>query len=259
MKEKSIIFFDIDGTLLNEKKELPASTKQAINELKEKGHIVAIATGRAPFMYTELREELAIDTFVSYNGQYVYLNNELIYTNPLNIPSLVKLAETSLSKDHAILFMDEKNMKANVPDHRYIEESIRSLQIEQYPTHDPYYYNGRELYQSILFCAKGEERYYEEQFTDFDFIRWHPLAVDILPKDGSKANGIKKVIEKLGIYEDNIYAFGDGLNDIEMLQLVKNSVAMGNGEDVVKEAAKYVTTSVEDDGIINGLKMVGLL
>lgn len=259
MKDKSIIFFDIDGTLLNEKKELPISTKDAINQLKEKGHIVAIATGRAPFLYVELRQELNIDTFVSYNGQYVYLNNKLIYTNPLNIPSLVKLAETTISRDHAILFMDENDMKANVPEHRYIRESIRSLQIKQYPTHNPYYYNDRELYQSILFCTEGEEDYYKKHFTDFDFIRWHPLALDILPKGGSKAKGINKIIEKLEISKENFYAFGDGLNDIEMLQLIENSVAMGNAEDIVKDVAQYVTTSVEDDGILNGLKMVGLL
>ena len=59
---------DIDGTLLTEDKSLPESAKKAIQQLKSDGHEVAIATGRAPFMYKELREELGIDTYVSYNG-----------------------------------------------------------------------------------------------------------------------------------------------------------------------------------------------
>ncbi len=74
--EQKVIFFDIDGTLLNHEKELPASTKESVFKLKEMGHIVAIATGRAPFMFADLRKELGIDTYVSFNGQYVVLNGE---------------------------------------------------------------------------------------------------------------------------------------------------------------------------------------
>ena len=75
-----------------------------------------------------------------------------------------------------------------------------------------------------------------------------------MPKGGSKAEGIKKLIEKLGFKMENVYAFGDGLNDIEMLQTVGTGVAMGNALDIVKEYADVVTTNVEDDGIVNGLK-----
>ncbi|HLR52119.1 MAG TPA: Cof-type HAD-IIB family hydrolase [Candidatus Avamphibacillus sp.] len=259
MMNKSIIFFDIDSTLLNHEKELPKSAKEAILKLKENGHIVAIATGRAPFMYADLRKELEIDTYVSYNGQYVVLNGEVIYTNPLNISSLIKLTDDALHNEHPIVFMDHEDMKANVPEHPYIEESIATLKINYFPTHDPHYYQGRELYQSLLFCPEGEETQYEEKYQDFEFIRWHPVSVDILPKGGSKANGIEKIAQRLGISTENIYAFGDGLNDIEMLQSVENSVAMGNAEEKVKQAAKHVTKSVEEDGILHGLQMIGLL
>jgi Cof subfamily protein (haloacid dehalogenase superfamily) len=257
--EKSVIFFDIDGTLLTHDKELPASTKQAIFQLKEKGHVVAIATGRAPFMFEELREELDIHTFVSYNGQYVVLNGDVIYTNPLHIPSIEKLTEAALLNNHPVVFMDHEDMKANVPEHPYIKESIDTLKISRFPTHDPHYYQNRDLFQTLLFCPEGEEKQYEQTFLDFDFVRWHPVSVDILPKGGSKAKGIEKLIERLGFAPEQQYAFGDGLNDIEMLTTVTNSVAMGNAENQVKEVAKYVTKSVEEDGIIHGLRMVGLL
>jgi Cof subfamily protein (haloacid dehalogenase superfamily) len=259
MTHKSIIFFDIDGTLLNHDKKLPPSTKEAIFTLKEAGHIVAIATGRAPFMFEDLREELGIHTYVSYNGQYVVLNGEVLDTNPLNIPALEKLTEVALQNNHPVVFMDHEDMKANVPAHSFIKESIDSLKISHFPEHDPHYYKGRDLYQTLLFCIEGEERQYEQAFNDFDIIRWHPVAVDILPKGGSKAKGIEKIVQRLEIPEDNQYAFGDGLNDIEMLSTVKNSVAMGNAEEQVKEVARYVTKSVEDDGIVHGLKLVGLL
>jgi Cof subfamily protein (haloacid dehalogenase superfamily) len=259
VENKSVIFFDIDGTLLNFEKKLPLSTKKAIFKLKEQGHVVAIATGRAPFMFEELRKELDIHTYVSYNGQFVVLNGEVLYTNPLKISSLLKLTEAALDHNHPVVFMDHENMKANVPEHKYIKESIATLKINHFPAYDPQYYVGRDLYQSLLFCPEGEEKQYEQEFHDFDFIRWHPFSLDILPKGGSKAKGIEKIVEKLGFPEERQFAFGDGLNDMEMLCAVKNSVAMGNAEDKVKAAAKYVTKSVEDDGIFHGLQMVGLL
>ncbi|WP_449538724.1 Cof-type HAD-IIB family hydrolase [Ferdinandcohnia sp. Marseille-Q9671] len=259
MKEPSVIFFDIDGTLLNHKKELPQSTKDAIFTLKELGHEVAIATGRAPFMFEDLREELGIGTYVSYNGQYVVLNGEEIYRNPLHIKSLTSLTEKALANNHPVVYMDHEDMKANVPEHSYITESIATLKINSFPAYDPTYHEGRDLYQTLLFCPEGEEVQYETEYTDFDFIRWHPVSVDVIPSGGSKAKGIEKVIEKLGVSKEHIYAFGDGLNDIEMLSTIQNSVAMGNGEDEVKAVAKHVTKSVEDDGILHGLKMVGLL
>lgn len=259
MENKSIVFFDIDGTLLDDNKDLPQTAKEAVFKLQEKGYIVAIATGRAPFMYADLREELGIDTYVSYNGQYVVSNGEVIYTNPLNISSLIELTDTALQNEHPIVFMDHEDMKANVPEHPYIEESIATLKINQFPTHDPHYYKGRELYQSLLFCEEGQEKQYEEQFKDFDFIRWHPVSVDVLPKGGSKAHGIEKIANKLGIHAENIYAFGDGPNDVDMLKSIKNSVAMGNGVEEVKNVAKHVTKSVDEDGILHGLELVGLL
>ncbi|OIJ17463.1 phosphatase [Anaerobacillus alkalilacustris] len=259
MKKRSVIFFDIDGTLLTDEKELPSKTKEAIFKLKEYGHEVAIATGRAPFMFENLRKELDINTYVSYNGQYVVLNGEVLYTNPLRIPPLENLTEMALGNNHPVVFMDHEDMKANVPEHDYIKESIDTLKINHFPTHDPHYYKGRDLYQTLLFCPEGEEKQYEQEFLDFDFVRWHPVSVDILPKGGSKAKGIEKIVEKLGFAPENQYAFGDGLNDMEMLSTVKNSVAMGNAHEKVKSVAKYVTTSVDDNGISHGLQMVGLL
>lgn len=259
MKEKSIIFFDIDGTLLDHDKKLPQSTKEGIAALKRAGHEVAIATGRAPFTYEDLRKELDIQTYVSYNGQYVVLNGEVIHANSLDSDALEKLTETALQNRHPVVYMDHEDMKANVPEHSFINESFGSLKIERVPTHDPQYHIGRKMYQSLLFCEEGEELEYEEKFKDFDFVRWHPVSVDILPAGGSKAEGIKKVIEKLGYPAERQYAFGDGLNDVEMLTEVQNSVAMGNGVAEAKVAAKHVTKPVDEDGILHGLRMVGLL
>ncbi|WP_010093874.1 Cof-type HAD-IIB family hydrolase [Ornithinibacillus scapharcae] len=258
MSQQSVIFFDIDGTLLNHDKQLPSSTKEAIQELKRQGHIVAIATGRGPFMYKDLRNELGINTYVSYNGQYVVVEGEEVYGNPLDKTAIKRLSEIALANEHPLVYMDPNYMKANVPEHPRINESISTLKVGM-PSHDPLYYENNKLYQTLLFCTEEEENQYVNAFPEFDFIRWHKVSTDVLPNGGSKAKGIEKAVEKLQIPTERVYAFGDGLNDIAMLSSVHNSVAMGNGVNEVKEIAKYVTKPVDEDGILHGLRMVGLL
>ncbi|MFN7250427.1 MAG: Cof-type HAD-IIB family hydrolase [Anaerobacillus sp.] len=253
-----MIFFDIDGTLLNEEKELPSSTKEAIADLKKAGHQIAIATGRAPFMYKDLREELEIDTYVSFNGQYVVANGEVIYKNPLHRETLRELTNFAGTSDHSLVFMDHEDMRASNEYDPFIVESMGTLKFT-HPKHDLTYIENKEIYQTLLFCKDDAEQAYIDKFNQFQFIRWHQVSTDILPAGGSKAKGIERVINHFGLNSDQIYAFGDGLNDIEMLSFVKNSVAMGNAHDEVKKVAKHVTKHVNEDGILHGLQLVGLL
>ncbi|MGA9227298.1 MAG: Cof-type HAD-IIB family hydrolase [Mesobacillus sp.] len=253
-----IVFFDIDGTLLDHDKNLPASTKEAITLLKENGVFVAIATGRAPFMFENLRKELDIDSFVSFNGQYVVFENEPIYKNPLNSQKIEELYFKAKEKGHPVVFMNHMTMKASVKHHAYIEESLGGLKFA-HPDHDDAFYVDRDLYQTLLFCEEGVEDFYRETYPDFTLIRWHPYSVDILPAGGSKAEGIKKMIERLGFKPEDVYAFGDGLNDFEMLKAAGTGVAMGNAVPELKEHANLVTRDVDDDGIWYGLKELKLI
>ncbi|MFA9559983.1 Cof-type HAD-IIB family hydrolase [Evansella sp. AB-rgal1] len=255
---KKLIFFDIDGTLLDEEKNLPISTKQSIQKLKEMGHHVAIATGRAPFLFEEISKELDIDTYVSYNGQYCVVGNKEVFKNPLSKEELQKLTKFAAEKDHPLVFMDHEDMKSNIEFHPHIEESIATLKFD-HPSYHPTYFEDRDIYQTLLFCTPEEEQTYVDSFGKFDFVRWHPVSTDVLPAGGSKAKGIQEVMKHFDVAEEDVYAFGDGLNDIEMLTLVKNSVAMGNAHESAKNAAKYVTKNVDEDGITHGLQMVGLL
>lgn len=255
---KKIVFFDIDGTLLDQEKKLPRSTKKAIQLLKENGVFVAIATGRAPFMFTSLKKELDIDSFVSFNGQYVVFENEAIYKNPLEQSELERFLLDTKTNEHPLIFMNELTMKATTHYHPFIETSMGSL-LFPHPDEDKSFYVQNEIYQSLLFCKENEETFYFENFPEFDFIRWHPYSVDILPKGGSKAEGIKKMIDRLGFDLKDVYAFGDGLNDLEMLKAVGTGVAMGNGVPEAKALANFVTTDVSEDGIWNGLKEVKLI
>jgi Cof subfamily protein (haloacid dehalogenase superfamily) len=255
---KKIVFFDIDGTLLDHDKKLPDATKEAIKMLQANGTYVAIATGRAPFMYEGLREELGIESFVSFNGQYVVFENQVIYTNPLNVEKLEELLEDSHKNEHPVVHLNHETMKANHKHHRYIEESMGSLKFP-HPDYSPDFYKDRDIYQSLLFCPAEEEGFYRDKYKEFTFIRWHQFSMDILPGGGSKAEGIKKMIDRLGFKMEDVYAFGDGLNDIEMLQSVGTGVAMGNAVTEVQKHANMITKPVDEDGIFYGLKELQLI
>ncbi|WP_242057470.1 Cof-type HAD-IIB family hydrolase [Halobacillus yeomjeoni] len=255
---KKIAFFDIDGTLLNHQKKLPEQTKQAIQDLKEAGVFCAIATGRAPFMYKKLREELGIDSFVSFNGQYVVFEGEEIYTNPLSSPQLEELHKNAKENNHPMVFMNHEKMMASESDHPFIKDSLGSLYIDHPPV-DASFYKEREIYQSLIFCEGGEIDDYRHRHTDFDYIRWHQYSCDVLPRGGSKAEGIKKLIEAAGLHIDDSYAFGDGLNDVEMIREAGTGVAMGNAVPQTKDVSDHVTEDVNQDGLVKAIYDVGLL
>lgn len=255
---KKIAFFDIDGTLLDHDKKLPEKTKQAIKDLQSQGVYCAIATGRAPFMYKELREKLGIDSFVSFNGQYVVFEGKEIYTNPLSEPELEKLHRHAEENNHPMVFMNHEEMKASTPNHDHITESLGTLYIE-HPTEDASFFKGRKIYQSLLFCEGDEIEEYRKAYDAFDYIRWHSLSCDVLPKGGSKAEGIKKMIEAAGMNLEDTYAFGDGLNDIEMIQEVGTGVAMGNAVSETKAVSDFVTSDVSEGGLAHAIYEIGLL
>lgn len=257
---RKLIMFDIDGTLLDHEKKLPTSTKEAIHSLKEAGHEVAIATGRAPYFIQELRKELEIDSFVCFNGQYVEIENEVIYKNPIDRELLAHLTSFSSSREHPLVYMSGEAMKSTIKQHAEIEECFKSLDIGvSHPEMDANYFNDMEIYQTLLFCKEHEESIYRQSMQNLNFVRWHECSLDVLPMGGSKAIGIEKFMEHKGFAKDEVYAFGDNLNDIEMLQYVGHGVAMGNAPKAVKKVARHVTKDVAHDGIAHGLEMVGLL
>lgn len=253
-----IVFLDIDGTILDSNKRILDSTKEAVRLLKDNGVYVAIATGRAPFMFKEIREELEIDTYIALNGQMVVVDGKPIYQYRMPISVLENLTVKSKEMGHPLVHMAVDKMVANVEYDRNIEVAIKSLQMD-HPPYDPDFYKNAEIAQVLLFCTEGEEKAYEKDFPDFRFVRWHELAVDVIVRDGSKAAGIRKTIDYLGFSIQDTYAFGDGLNDMEMLKEVGTGVAMGNAHPLLKKVADKVTKSSDDNGIYYGFKSLGLI
>ncbi|MBA3927144.1 Cof-type HAD-IIB family hydrolase [Listeria rustica] len=255
---KKIVFFDVDGTLVNDNKEIPDSARKAVKDLQDKGVYVAIASGRAPFLLKDICEELNINSYVSFNGQYVVFEGEMVFDNPLPQASMERLIEVTEERDHPLVFMNEETLRTNIPDHHKVHEGMNSLK-EGYPELDAEFYKGRTLYQCLLFADESHDAFYKEKFPEYGFLRWHDVSMDVAPANGSKAVGIREMLKRLDFKIEDAYAFGDGLNDIEMLQEVGTGVAMENGRDEVKAIADFVTDSVDNDGILKGLQRLGLL
>ena len=258
MNPAKILFFDVDGTLFDSTKTIPQSAKDALMKARANGYEIAIATGRGPFMIAPLLEELAIDTYVTFNGQYVVYKDEVVYTNQVEKSILHEIVTFGASRGEHAVFLDENQMVASVTGEPKLEEALATLKFP-YPTVDATYYLKNPVYQTLVFIEEAQENLYKEKFPSVQFVRWHPYSCDILPQQGSKAVGIDKLLARLGYTKEDAIALGDGLNDIEMLSTVGVSVAMGNGHEKAKAVATHIAPHVDDDGLAKVMKQLHLL
>jgi hypothetical protein len=273
---QKIVFFDIDGTLMTRKNLLPESTKQAIKELKEKGHLPIIATGRPPEMLAAVAEELKIDNFISLNGQYIVIHGEAIYSKPLPTDALEKLIEASYEQGDRTFLLTEKEVIGNTfmgemmdPDFlTYVYTHLTELPTEvtlelfKHMTEKPLpreRYENKEILMAFVNTSEENDAYYQEHFPELHFTRATPLIGEAIMKGSHKAVGMARVLNHLDKNMADTIAFGDSLNDIEMLETAGIGVAMGNGREELKNAADYITADVEEDGIYKGLKRLELI
>lgn len=257
MGEKLVVF-DIDGTLVDDEKRLPKSTKEAILHLQNNGVYVVIATGRPPFLFEELREELGVQSYISFNGQHVVFEGETIYENPIDQQQLALLHNGALEHNVPMVFMNENRMIATTDNHPYILQCFEQL-TDEYPKVDHKFHLQTPIHQALIFCKEGEEVTFTENYPAFHFLRWHKYSCDVLPMGGSKAVGIQQIVKASGLEEAHTYAFGDGANDMEMIQTVKTGIAMGNAVPQLKKVANYITSPVDDNGIVKALERYKLL
>lgn len=246
-----IVFFDIDGTLIKQGKKPTQEIIDTIATLQENGIHTAIATGRGPHNIKEIIKELNINTHICFNGQYVTHSNEFISGHYLKPDYLKELSEEVEKNNHEIIYMNEDLINKEQENFETMAAWKKS-QIRKITHYS-------DVYQAIIFAKEGEDHYLDKFQEHYTCVRWSDFAIDVIPIGRSKADGVKKIVEKLNIDIQNVYAFGDGLNDIEMLQVAGTGVAMGNAHEEVKKYADFITTNVDEGGIVYGLQEIGLL
>lgn len=252
------LFFDIDGTLVSFKTHtIPSSTIDAINQAKQKGLKVFISTGRPKVIINNLGP-LKFDGFITMNGAYCFIGDEVIYKNSIpreDVEAVIKQVENN---NLTSVFVTKDNMKVANPSDLSTEFS-KDLAIPQLPNVSIEEILKQEIFQISPFITEEQETDFMKLLPGCASNRWHPTFTDIVAKGNGKQRGIDEIISRIRIKLEETMAFGDGGNDISMLRHAAIGVAMGNARDQVKAAADYVTDTVDNDGIWKAFKHFNLI
>lgn len=251
-------FFDIDGTLFSHTiHAIPESTKRTVKLLREKGIKVFIATGRS------LKEtkrvplgDMKFDGYVTLNGQICLdAEEKILFEAPIKGEDGAYLLDAFVNKKFPLAIVEKDRIYIN-----YIDDSViraqKSVNIPLLPIKE---YQGAPIYQFIGYMNREETGKIAPKIPNCKITRWYDEGIDIISKDGGKANGIQKVLEFYGMTKEEIIAFGDSDNDMDMLEFAGIGVAMGNAEESVKAVADYVTTDIDEDGIWNACRHLELI
>ena len=262
---KNIIFFDIDGTIISEKTRLiPNSTKEAINKIREKGHLAFINTGRPISEITPQIRDLGFDGYVCGCGTYIEYNNEVLLYKSLG-KELSKEIALDINKYNleAILEGSEKiyfDKPENIT-HKVILDIIDQHKHEGFFKPRTWYEDDVDIDKLVIFLTENSnlKDFYEKYKDIFDFIKRDEDFYELVPLGYSKASGIEYLLNKLNIPHKNTYAIGDSTNDLSMLNYVENSIAMGNSHPKLFESVSYITKEVDEDGIYLALKHYNMI
>ncbi len=255
MKIKAV-FLDIDGTLLSFKTHtVSPSTLNAIQQLKEKGIKIIVATGRSFNQIKEL-DQINFDGYITFNGNVcLTADKEVFFRNYIpkeSIEALIKYQEDV--KRFPCIFMSEKENTINYVDDSVIR-SFRMLNLPLSEVKDIREAAKNDVIQLNVFLDPSEDTdLMQSALRDCVATRWTDLFADVNVKNINKSTGVAKFLEHWNIDASETMSFGDGGNDVPMLKYTGIGVAMGDASDSVKAIADYTTDGVDDDGIWNALK-----
>ncbi|WP_285958957.1 HAD family hydrolase [Thomasclavelia spiroformis] len=277
MKRKSI-FLDVDGTLVSGHATMNFKVVEAINRARQNGHYVFICTGRNK---TGIKYELAkadFDGIIASAGSYIEIDNKVIhsvYFNKLLVDKISKVFDenniyynyectdvTYMSKKMVELFIGGVNFESgNIELEKMMQEEFKKFSIQ-----DLSLYNNQDIHK-ICFIATDQndvERAKKQLGDDVnmvihDIFDATTINGELISKVDNKATAIKQVIDYLGIDKKDTIAFGDSMNDYEMINFVECGIAMGNACKELKEVASRVCRSVDEDGIYYEFIELGLI
>ncbi|GAB6440248.1 Cof-type HAD-IIB family hydrolase [Bacillus luti] len=255
-----VVFFDVDGTLLSEiDRSMHESTKEAVRRLIDKGIHVVVTTGR-PYSLCSQFKELGINTFISANGAHVKCEDEVIHKSVLSSEIVHDISNFAELHGHSVsYFTEEFAMNGIASDNeRVIQALNETLNLAKYPENS--WDLSEEVYCLCLYGDEIEARKFLERYPMLTFERFHSYVINVLEdSEVSKLTAIQKVLDHLNICKSEAVAFGDGRNDIEMLQYVGLGIAMGNGGEELKTKADFVTKKSSEGSISFALKKFSMI
>jgi len=265
MKNKKIVFFDIDGTIYKFTIGIPKDTMESIAKLKENGHIPVICTGRTRAMIYDEFMSPGFEYIVGGAGTYLEAKGEQKFLFELEKESITEILDAMKEFGFSpvvecvdMLYLEYENEKRNHRGNKIVaiyRDKMKEKCIDIKNAENLHASKVSGIFQEDSnlkdFAKKMEERY--------SVINHGNDLIELVPKPYSKATGIEALINLLGIPWENTYAFGDSFNDLEMLQYVNYGVCMGNSDEELFQYTNYRTEAFNEGGITNALKRFGLI
>ena len=256
------LFFDIDGTLVSfQTHEIPPSTILALTQAKANGHRVFIATGRPPIIITNLGAiEHLIDGYVTTNGALCFVGSEIVACNAIPQEEARRVVDDAVAKRYGLIVIGERDIAVLDPKGDVDDIFRRQLAVQNLNQAKPVEeVLSQRVLQLTAFFDSDYERLMMTRIPGCISGRWHPAFTDITARGADKGEGLLLMAAREGIDPKYTMAFGDGGNDTSMIRAAGIGVAMGNAIEALKKEADYVTTSVDDDGILNALRAFAII
>ncbi|WP_427981678.1 sugar-phosphatase [Agarivorans sp.] len=255
-----LIALDMDGTLLNEEKKITPRTHQAIQQAKQAGVKVVLASGRPLQGLVPYLEQLELtsdeDFVISYNGSLVQRvgNSEIIHKTALNGKDgseLLKVAQRlgvyihAFSAEHGLITQQHNPWTD-------IESSINGIDVNEF---DFAQLSADDALVKIMFVA--EESVLDQAIANlpaalreqYTVCRSAPFFLEFLHRDSNKGVGVAQLAAILGLSAEQVMCAGDAENDLQMLQYAGLAVAMDNADPELKAIANYIAPSNKQDGV----------
>ena len=260
MKYKLLVL-DVDGTLLNDEREISKRTLAALLKVQQMGVRIVLASGRPTYGLMPLAKTLELGNYggfvLSYNGCQIIKaqNGEILFERRINPEMLPYLEKKARKNGFAIFTYHDDTLITDSPDNEYIKNeallnNLKIIREDEFSTAIDF-----APCKCMLVSDKEEalielEQHWERRLAGtLDAFRSEPYFLEVVPCGVNKANTLGALLEHLGVTREEVIAVGDGVCDVTMLQLAGMGVAMGHSQDSVKVCADYVTASNEEDGV----------
>ena len=255
-----ILVLDIDGTLTTSEKKISKETLYAVLATQERGHKVVLASGRPTPGIRALAKEIKLQEFggfiLSYNGAKIIncQTEEVIYQKKLPQDVIPALYEAALEFGVGIITYEDTGVVVGTARDKYMELEAK---INNMPLHDVDNFAEYVTFDVNKCLMTGDpehlaevEQKMKERFGHIlNIYRSEPFFLEIVPQNVDKADSLKHLLDHLGLSHTQMISCGDGYNDLTMIQYAGLGVAMANAQQVVKEAANYITRSNDDNGV----------
>ncbi|MBB5183649.1 Cof-type HAD-IIB family hydrolase [Catenisphaera adipataccumulans] len=253
-----IIFFDIDGTLLPlAERKIHPPVVRALQKLHEKGILLFLATGRPPYVVPKF-PEIEFDGAMCFNGQYCFNRKETVFSQPLDPRDICRVIDNAKALNKPVQLASMNRMGCNFFDKDLDEYFwIAGQKMKVVDDYEALFHEG--IYQMMVPGTAEHDPQLLKGCPTLKAARWWDRATDIINKNSGKSIGMRHILHYYGIRQDECMAFGDGGNDVDMLEYAGIGIAMGNAFDSTKACADYITDDVKKDGVYTALKKFQLI